>query len=325
MYKYSLDKSSKKFICPNCEKKTFVRYIDNQTNEFVEYNFGRCDRETNCRYHISPERNAVIQSFHSNPNKIKSRIDYNEIKVHCKNFKNNNLIQFLKIYFSTNEIKSMILKYHIGTSDYWIGSTIFWQITNKNELVTGKVMLYNIDTGKRVKTPFNHINWIHKIKKINNFELKQCLFGLHLINEFSNNKIALVESEKTAIMMSVFLPNYTWLATGSKSNLKKEMLEPVKKFDITVFPDKSEFEDWNKKVIQLKLNGFEIKCSNFLEKNEIENGSDLADLYIQSRLKDIALETEISYTNAEIKIKRLAQINPEIKNLIKTFDRSSFL
>jgi hypothetical protein len=50
---------------------------------------------------------------------------------------------------------------------------------------------------------------------------------LHLINESTKNKIAIVESEKTALIMSLFLPDYIWMATGSKSNLKKEMLLPT--------------------------------------------------------------------------------------------------
>ena len=37
-FRYSLDKSSKKFVCPNCNKKTFVLYIDTETKKttFVE-------------------------------------------------------------------------------------------------------------------------------------------------------------------------------------------------------------------------------------------------------------------------------------------------
>ena len=43
-FKYSLDKSSKKHICPNCNKKTFVLYIDTVTGEYLPTDFGRCDR-----------------------------------------------------------------------------------------------------------------------------------------------------------------------------------------------------------------------------------------------------------------------------------------
>ena len=50
-FKYTLDKSSNKFICPNCNKKTFVLYIDTDTSNYLTDDFGKCDREKNCNYH----------------------------------------------------------------------------------------------------------------------------------------------------------------------------------------------------------------------------------------------------------------------------------
>ena len=55
MYRFTLDKSSKKFICPSCKKKTFVRYIENETKQFIRSDVGRCDREINCGFHYSPK------------------------------------------------------------------------------------------------------------------------------------------------------------------------------------------------------------------------------------------------------------------------------
>jgi hypothetical protein len=52
--------------------------------------------------------------------------------------------------------------------------------------------------------------------------------------------------------MSLFIPEYLWMATGSKQNLKLQLLEPIKKENIVVYPDKGEFEDRNKKVIELQ-------------------------------------------------------------------------
>ena len=59
-FKYSLDKSSKKFICPSCGKRRFVRYINQITNEYLEETYGRCDRETSCGYHNNPKQNECI-------------------------------------------------------------------------------------------------------------------------------------------------------------------------------------------------------------------------------------------------------------------------
>jgi hypothetical protein len=86
-------------------------------------------------------------------------------------------------------------------------------------------MQYDRFTAKRVKEPYNHVNWLHKAFKEPEFNLSQCLFGLHRITEDYQKTIAIVESEKTAIVMSILLPHYIWLATGSKGNFKFEMLK----------------------------------------------------------------------------------------------------
>jgi hypothetical protein len=126
-----------------------------------------------------------------------------------------------------------------------------------------------------------------------------------------------VESEKTAITMSLFLPDYLWIATGSKANFKKELLEPIKGFNIIVYPDKSEYEEWNTKATQFRQNGYTIKCSDYIEKKEVLKGTDLADVYFESKTSEIV---EIKYTKTEIEVNRLAKINPEIINLVRTFD-----
>ncbi|MDD4429545.1 MAG: PG0870-related protein [Paludibacter sp.] len=53
-HRYSLEKGSKKHRCPDCNKKSFVRYIDNETNDYLPEQYGRCDRESKCSYHLNP-------------------------------------------------------------------------------------------------------------------------------------------------------------------------------------------------------------------------------------------------------------------------------
>jgi len=55
-FKYSLDKSSKKNICPNCNKRTFVFYLDTEKGKYLPPEFGRCHREQNCIYHKAPPK-----------------------------------------------------------------------------------------------------------------------------------------------------------------------------------------------------------------------------------------------------------------------------
>ena len=53
-YKYQLEKGSRKHLCPQCNKKTFVRFIDVESREYLPYEFGRCDRESKCNYYLNP-------------------------------------------------------------------------------------------------------------------------------------------------------------------------------------------------------------------------------------------------------------------------------
>lgn len=64
---------------------------------------------------------------------------------------------------------------------------------------------------------------------------------MHRVNEDYQKIIAIVESEKTAIIMSLFIPDYIWIATGSNQNLKFELLKPIKKRNVVLFPDKGEY------------------------------------------------------------------------------------
>ncbi len=51
---YTLDKTSKKYHCPSCNEKTFVKYWDIQGNQYAPDVFGRCDRVENCGYYKLP-------------------------------------------------------------------------------------------------------------------------------------------------------------------------------------------------------------------------------------------------------------------------------
>jgi hypothetical protein len=184
---------------------------------------------------------------------------------------NDNLTEYLSSIFTPDEVSTASQKYFLtGSNYYWSNATLFWQIDNKEQIHACKIMLYKKHTGKRIKEPYNHINWLHNALKEPEFNLKQCLFGLHLINTDYQKEIAIVESEKTAIIMSIFLPQFIWIATGSKSNFKIELLEPLKKRKCIAFPDKGEFNNWNNKAKELQTIGYKIAVSNLLEQTSFK-------------------------------------------------------
>ncbi len=353
-FRYKLDKSSHKYICPSCNKKTLVRYVNNETGNFLNGNYGRCDRESKCKYHKAPskgnkcylinflsiksisdkaykatdnnghinlipksqilerngngswisewflKKNSIAylgnESKYFTPDeKIVNTVAHDKIKPEKSSYHNlelldrmynqqpviDNLIIYLKSIFTEAQIHTAMQSYFLtGTNLCWNNTTVFWQIDHKERIHGGKIMLYDPSNGKRIKKPYNHINWIHKALKIEDFNLNQCFFGLHRIIEDYNKPIAIVESEKTAIIMSIIVPEVIWIATGSKQNLKAQLMEPLKDRKIVLYPDKGEYDDWMKKAELLKVIGFKLEVSDILENTNYKEGTDLADYYL---------------------------------------------
>lgn len=277
-FKYSLAKRGKT-ICPNCNKKTFVLYLETETGNQM-HGFGRCDREQNCGFHKKPESNDIV--FITKQEQIKKEINYISLKVLEKYFLNEvdcNLIQFLKTRFDNNQIKKARFDYLLSSINH---NTIFWQIDQIERVRSGKIMEYNTTTGKRIKDENGkaHINWMHKQP----YNLKQCLFGLHLTKEDKLKTIAIVESEKTAVIMSMFVPEFLWLATGSKSGFKIEYLTPIKLRKIITFPDKGCYKEWFDKALEMNNFGYNITTSDMIENTDCEDGLDIADLYLNEKI-----------------------------------------
>ncbi|WP_320815625.1 DUF6371 domain-containing protein [Flavobacterium sp.] len=322
MYKYTFDKSSKKFICPACGKKRFVKYFDNESKSYLENGYGKCDRHTACGHFKKID--GTINNIINNNKPIERKIQFGSIEIKTftktlKSYKSNSFVQFLLKNFNENEVKNVIEKYKIGTSKKWNGSPIFWLIDENNIIRSGRIMGYNSDTGKRIKHPFNHITWVHKAIKIKDFNIKPTLFGIHIINH-NSKKIAIVESEKTAIIMSILKPQYLWLATGGIHNLKSAALNPLKQNCITCFPDNEGFETWDLKCQKLRKEGFDISCSLVLEDKTIKSGDDIADLFLEVIISNKDHVTNNSRTYYETEIERISIINPAIKLLINQFD-----
>jgi hypothetical protein len=98
--------------------------------------------------------------------------------------------------------------------------------------------------------------------------------------------IAIVESEKTAVIASVYMPEFIWLAAGSVNNLKPEKLYHINERDLIAFPDLGCFAKWLEITKEsFKSTGIKLIVSDFLELNatrtEIEAGFDLADFLVK--------------------------------------------
>lgn len=69
-HRYSLEKGSKKHHCPDCNKKTFVLYIDTETGDYLPEQYGRCDRESKCSYHLNPYLDGYAKAIWEQEQKV---------------------------------------------------------------------------------------------------------------------------------------------------------------------------------------------------------------------------------------------------------------
>ncbi len=203
-----------------------------------------------------------------------------------KRYEENHFITFLESLFGPVMALKLLLVYRVGTAKD--GKTVFWQITPKGEVRAGKIMKYDPASGKRNKD--EPPTWVHAVKKkeLPDFNLKQVLFGAHLLTLANLNKsVGIVESEKTAILATAYLPNYVWLATGGSNGpglTNTETIALLKGRRVTLFPDVGAYEIWTKKASQMKDMGINALVSSLLENNGKPHNWDLADEVLDYRV-----------------------------------------
>jgi hypothetical protein len=297
-YKYKLEPykgMNTRYKCPSCQQKdkTFSLYIDTDTGEHIHPAVGRCNRESNCGHHYTPKQyfqdNNVsfdtLQPKETKPRPVTpqpkpvSLIPAEKLKGSLKGYESNHFVIYLIDLFGIKVTNDLVGKYFIGTSKHWNGASVFWQIDTQGKVRTGKIMLYNPLTGKRVKEPFNHITWVHTRLNQLDYALQQCFFGEHLLIDKSR-PVAIVESEKTAVIASAYLPEFIWLAAGNADGLNASKCSILKGRTVLLFPDLNAFDKWKKRAEGFShIASFQI--SDLLEKSASEeerrNGLDIAD------------------------------------------------
>ena len=161
-------------------------------------------------------------------------------------------------------------------------AVIFWQRDIEGRVRTGKIMVYDEVTGKRIKDG-DSIGWVHAIMRRDGelpegWELTQCLYGEHLLKDNPDKIVAVVEAYKTAHVGSILIPDMVWVATDSLHGLTAERLAPLKGRKVLLFPDEGKgYEIWSERIPQIaKEVGFTYRISAFMEGGA--KGADIADI-----------------------------------------------
>ncbi len=213
----------------------------------------------------------------------------------------NAFVRFLLRHYSREQVLQACDQYLLGDFD---GFTTFWRVDERGHLNTAKLMRYDAATGKRVKDGTG-THWLHaKLKQRGvlpaSFDYRRSYFGAHLLAH-EPRLIALVEAEKTAVIASLELPDYTWLACGGKSHLSVTKLTRYAKQRIVLFPDGDGFDQWDRIACQARAQGLDVMVSDLLETElsatQKADGWDLADYLLESE-EVIALLSSLRVVSA---------------------------
>ncbi len=293
-YRYQLEKYSgrnSRYTCPQCGKPhRFTRYIDTETGEHLAPHVGRCNREVECGYHYKPKEYLAENPKEKIPNPnpqttpqhfgglSRRYAPHNDEHVSATftDYSENCLVQFLTRQIGSEAVEQLIARYRIGTHHHWRGSTVYWYISKEQQVCSGKVMLYNPTTGKRVKEPFNHVTWMHSLLGMEGFVRQPCFYGEHLLANTAL-PVSIVESEKTALVAAHYLPGSIWLATGGLSSLNIDHCRRVLRGrKLTLFPDAGAYDKWQPIATQLP----NCNISRMIEHYHALPGDDLADMLV---------------------------------------------
>lgn len=159
-------------------------------------------------------------------------------------------------------IDKVLRAYRVGTmtTDHNEQFTIFWYSDETGNLCTGKMIRYKYN-GHRMKkgNGITYVSdWIHAwlyrspvstYYDRDRVDWKRTYFGMHLVDRCPNATINIVESEKTALIMSIAYGDAAhtlWLACGSKTNLTRDKLLPLieRHRYIVLYPDRDAVEAW---------------------------------------------------------------------------------
>ena len=144
-------------------------------------------------------------------------------------------------YLTEPQLRHAAERYRLGCSKE--GGVIFWEIDDQQRVHTGKIMYYQPDCHR---DKGHNPTWVHSLMKDKlpaNYELQHCLFGLHLLTSdisHQTSSVAIVESEKTAIILSEKFPDFIWLSCGGLQMFKPELLAPLVNHKVVIFPDTDE-------------------------------------------------------------------------------------
>ena len=161
-------------------------------------------------------------------------------------------------YLTERQMKRAAWRYRLGITRQ--GGVIFWQIDQEDVICDGKVMYYRPDCHRDKE---QHPTWVSTLlcrrrqwPDAERLSTRHCFFGLHLLphteitesteiyghTDFTDDTdykktVCVVESEKSAVILSEWYPQYVWMATGGMGNVQPDRFRGLRGQRVILFPD----------------------------------------------------------------------------------------
>lgn len=151
-----------RYECPVCgARKQFTRYLDTRRQEQLPPQFGRCNREDKCGYHLGPyDVNGSGLSYaasdaaefttvqpgarlHKVPSPRVYVLPQELYKQSLTNYERNNFAALLCNRYGPTTANELLRRFDVGTSGLWPGATIFWQLDEFARVRGGQIVLFD--------------------------------------------------------------------------------------------------------------------------------------------------------------------------------------
>jgi hypothetical protein len=263
-YEYSNDR---RIDCPMCGKKgKFSACKDKSTGQLAPLEYGIC---SSCgKYKLPPENylsggsSSTIYEDETIAYYEADTIDPSLAERFYHSTVNNTFVTCLENIFGAEKVKRAVELYHIGRFDD--NGIVFPYYYTDSHLCSAKIIFYDNNLHRIRDGKKSFPRWLHNLKYTNDagvlydyndydieingtdcietpspFDLKLSLFGHNQIINHREKPICLVESEKTALIMSIVMPNFIWVASGGKTLIQDYKFNYFTGRKCYAFPDLS--------------------------------------------------------------------------------------
>lgn len=169
----------------------------------------------------------------------------------------NTFVDFLLTLFDKPKVAAAVERYFIGGDSH--GRTIFPNLNQEGRCVGGAVIPY-LPNGHRDKSKgiSNLHSELKRKDKTHPTQGDQVLFGSHLLRLYPSASVGVVESQKSAVILSIIHPQIVWVATAGITNFNERLLSSIYDRNVIAYPDFNGVQEWTRRAKELPFKNIRI-------------------------------------------------------------------